>query len=114
MKLWHYFDLSLEKKSFTVITSITAKYAEKSMLKLFFNYVCNPNIITTNIMFFPEPPDMPLGTPAPLNKRKKLAKIITDLSHITQDGKAGMKLHEYETKSPYVNAALSYKDRTHK
>ncbi|XP_077093297.1 myozenin-1a [Siphateles boraxobius] len=29
---------------------------------------------------------MPLsGTPAPPNKRKKLSKIITDLSHITQD-----------------------------
>ncbi|TKS85828.1 Myozenin-1 Calsarcin-2 [Collichthys lucidus] len=28
---------------------------------------------------------MPLGTPAPLNKRKKLSKIITDLSHIAQD-----------------------------
>ncbi|CAB1447206.1 unnamed protein product [Pleuronectes platessa] len=28
---------------------------------------------------------MPLGTPAPLFKRKKLSKIITDLSHITQD-----------------------------
>jgi len=27
-----------------------------------------------------------LGTPAPPNKRKKLSKIITDLSHITQDG----------------------------
>ncbi|MEQ2243011.1 hypothetical protein ILYODFUR_002661 [Ilyodon furcidens] len=28
---------------------------------------------------------MPLGTPAPLNKRKKPSKIITDLSHISQD-----------------------------
>uniref|UniRef100_A0A9J7ZJE4 Myozenin 1a n=1 Tax=Cyprinus carpio carpio TaxID=630221 RepID=A0A9J7ZJE4_CYPCA len=29
---------------------------------------------------------MPLsGTPAPPNKRKKLSKIITDLSHVTQD-----------------------------
>uniref|UniRef100_A0A1A7WXL3 Myozenin 1a n=1 Tax=Iconisemion striatum TaxID=60296 RepID=A0A1A7WXL3_9TELE len=27
---------------------------------------------------------MPLGTPAPLNKRKKPSKIITDLSHISQ------------------------------
>lgn len=28
---------------------------------------------------------MPLGTPAPLNKRKKISKIITDLSHVAQD-----------------------------
>ncbi|KAM3606760.1 uncharacterized protein V6R79_022775 [Siganus canaliculatus] len=28
---------------------------------------------------------MPLGTPAPQNKRKKISKIITDLSHISQD-----------------------------
>lgn len=28
---------------------------------------------------------MPLGTPAPLNKRKKPSKIVTDLSHISQD-----------------------------
>ncbi|KAM9727978.1 myozenin-1a [Menidia menidia] len=28
---------------------------------------------------------MPLGTPAPINKRKKLSKIITDLSHISQN-----------------------------
>uniref|UniRef100_A0A4W6G688 Myozenin 1 n=1 Tax=Lates calcarifer TaxID=8187 RepID=A0A4W6G688_LATCA len=28
---------------------------------------------------------MPLKAPAPQNKRKKLSKIITDLSHITQD-----------------------------
>ncbi|MED6245468.1 hypothetical protein ATANTOWER_003635 [Ataeniobius toweri] len=36
-------------------------------------------------------PAMPLGTPAPLNKRKKPSKIITDLSHISQDGKADVK-----------------------
>uniref|UniRef100_H3CPT0 Myozenin 1 n=1 Tax=Tetraodon nigroviridis TaxID=99883 RepID=H3CPT0_TETNG len=28
---------------------------------------------------------MPVGTPAPLNKRKKAPKIITDLAHVTQD-----------------------------
>lgn len=34
-----------------------------------------------------EPPAMPLGTPAPLYKRKKISKIVTDLSHVAQDGK---------------------------
>lgn len=38
-------------------------------------------------MFLAETPEMPVGTPAPLNKRKKAPKIITDLAHITQDGK---------------------------
>lgn len=38
-------------------------------------------------MFLPETAEMPVGTPAPLNKRKKAPKIITDLAHITQDGK---------------------------
>lgn len=68
-------------------------------VSIFFSY---PNIVTANNMFFPEPPVMPVGTPASLNKRKKLSKIITDLSHITQDGKAGMKLHKYETRFPYA------------
>lgn len=49
------------------------KYAD-----LFFYY---------NAMFLAEAPEMPVGTPAPLNKRKKAPKIITDLAHITQDGK---------------------------
>lgn len=53
-------------------------------------------------IFYPDSPVMPLGTPAPLTKRKRLSKIITDLSHITQDGKADMKLHEYETEFPYT------------
>lgn len=62
---------------------------------------------------------MPLKAPAPQNKRKKLSKIITDLSHITQDGKADMKWHEHETKIPYgqdtlLSAALSYKHSIHK
>lgn len=38
-------------------------------------------------MFLAEAPEMPVGTPAPLTKRKKAPKIITDLAHITQDGK---------------------------
>lgn len=47
--------------------------------------------ITANGIFFPNPPVMPVGTPVPVNKRKKPSKIITDLSHVTQDGKADMK-----------------------
>lgn len=53
-----------------------------------------PDVVIINTVLSPEPAVMPLGTPAQLNKRKKLSKIITDLSHITQDGKAGMKLPE--------------------
>lgn len=66
-----------------------------SLLLLLLNvnqlYVCSPSCVHVNTMFFPELLAMPLGKPAPQNKRKKLAKIITDLSHITQDGKAGME-----------------------
>ena len=61
-------------------------------------------------MFFPELLAMPLGKPAPQNKRKKLAKIITDLSHITQDGKAGMEWHEYETMFHMFSTALAFND----
>lgn len=38
-------------------------------------------------MFWAQTPEMPVGTPAPLNKRKKAPKIITDLAHVPQDGK---------------------------
>lgn len=47
-------------------------------------------------MFFTDHLVMPLGTPAPVNKRKKPSKIITDLSHISQNGKANMKCNEHE------------------
>ncbi|XP_035462546.1 myozenin-1a isoform X1 [Scophthalmus maximus] len=47
---------------------------------------------------------MPLGTPAPLNKRKKPSKIITDLSHITQD--------EYESEPEASEFDLGTKIRT--
>lgn len=57
---------------------------------------------------------MPLGTPAPLTKRKKPSKIITDLSHIPQDGKAYIKWRDYETKLPLLSRALSYKHSTQK
>ncbi|KAE8280838.1 Myozenin-1 Calcineurin-interacting protein 2 Calsarcin-2 [Larimichthys crocea] len=49
---------------------------------------------------------MPLGTPAPLNKRKKLSKIITDLSHIAQD--------EYEEEPEASEFDLGTKIRTPK
>ncbi|XP_069395006.1 myozenin-1a [Paralichthys olivaceus] len=49
---------------------------------------------------------MPLGTPAPLNKRQKLSKIITDLSHITQD--------EYESEPEASEFDLGTKIRTPK
>ncbi|XP_047460079.1 myozenin-1a [Mugil cephalus] len=49
---------------------------------------------------------MPLGKPAPLNKRKKLSKIITDLSHITQD--------EYESEPEASEFDLGTKIRTPK
>ncbi|XP_040906265.1 myozenin-1a [Toxotes jaculatrix] len=49
---------------------------------------------------------MPLGTPAPLNKRKKPSKIITDLSHITQD--------EYESEPEASEFDLGTKIRTPK
>lgn len=52
---------------------------------------------TTNTVLFVEPPAMPLRTPAPLNKRKKLTKIITDLSHVTQDGKTVRNIHKCKT-----------------
>lgn len=101
----------LEKFDITLYLSLRLKIGSLSLLlsllnmfciRFFFLYVCNPNIVTANILLSPEPPVMPLGKPAPLNKRKKLTKIITDLSHIAQDGKAGMKLHEYEIKFPYA------------
>ena len=84
------------RKSFTFITSITTEYEQKTYVQ---TYICNHNIVTADTVFFPEPPVMPLGKPAPLNKRKKLSKIITDLSHINQDGKAGMNM---------CSASLSY------
>ncbi|XP_039995818.1 myozenin-1a [Xiphias gladius] len=49
---------------------------------------------------------MPLGTPAPLNKRKKPSKIITDLSHFTQD--------EYESEPEASEFDLGTKIRTPK
>ncbi|XP_071336206.1 myozenin-1a [Trachinotus anak] len=49
---------------------------------------------------------MPLGTPAPVNKRKKLSKIITDLSHIAQD--------EYESEPEASEFDLGTKIRTPK
>ncbi|XP_041645787.1 myozenin-1a [Cheilinus undulatus] len=49
---------------------------------------------------------MPLGKPAPLNKRKKLSKIITDLSHVTQD--------EYESEPEASELDLGKKIRTPK
>ncbi|XP_056292320.1 myozenin-1a [Pseudoliparis swirei] len=49
---------------------------------------------------------MPLGTPAQLNKRKKLSKIITDLSHITQD--------EFESEPEASEFDLGTKIRTPK
>ncbi|KAF3708035.1 Myozenin-1 Calsarcin-2 [Channa argus] len=49
---------------------------------------------------------MPLGTPAPLNKRKKPSKIITDLSHIAQD--------EYESEPEASEFDLGTKIRTPK
>ncbi|KAJ3610919.1 hypothetical protein NHX12_023009 [Muraenolepis orangiensis] len=47
---------------------------------------------------------MPLGTPAPPNKRKKLSKIITDLSHILQD--------EYDSEPEASEFDLGTKIRT--
>ncbi|XP_034040708.1 myozenin-1-like isoform X2 [Thalassophryne amazonica] len=47
---------------------------------------------------------MPLGTPAPLSKRKKPSKIITDLSNITQD--------EFETEPEASEFDLGKKIRT--
>ncbi|XP_041866898.1 myozenin-1a [Melanotaenia boesemani] len=49
---------------------------------------------------------MPLGTPAPLNKRKKPSKIITDLSHISQN--------EYESEPEASEFDLGTKIRTPK
>uniref|UniRef100_A0A3Q0S0J1 Myozenin 1 n=1 Tax=Amphilophus citrinellus TaxID=61819 RepID=A0A3Q0S0J1_AMPCI len=49
---------------------------------------------------------MPLGTPAPLTKRKKPSKIITDLSHIAQD--------EYESEPEASEFDLGTKIRTPK
>ncbi|XP_072246761.1 myozenin-1a [Leuresthes tenuis] len=49
---------------------------------------------------------MPLGTPAPINKRKKLSKIITDLSHISQN--------EYELEPEASELDLGTKIRTPK
>ncbi|KAF7665587.1 hypothetical protein LDENG_00138740 [Lucifuga dentata] len=49
---------------------------------------------------------MPLGTPAPLSKRKKPSKIITDLSHITQD--------EYDSEPEASEFDLGTKIRTPK
>uniref|UniRef100_A0A3P9DJC8 Myozenin 1 n=1 Tax=Maylandia zebra TaxID=106582 RepID=A0A3P9DJC8_9CICH len=49
---------------------------------------------------------MPLGTPAPLTKRKKPSKIITDLSHIPQD--------EYESEPEASEFDLGTKIRTPK
>lgn len=51
-------------------------------------------------------PAMPLGKPAPLNKRKKPSKIITDLSHITQD--------EFESEPEASEFDLGKKIRTPK
>ncbi|XP_071393416.1 myozenin-1a [Centroberyx affinis] len=49
---------------------------------------------------------MPLGTPAPPNKRKKPSRIITDLSHIAQD--------EYESEPEASEFDLGTKIRTPK
>lgn len=49
---------------------------------------------------------MSLGKPAPLNKRKKLSKIITDLSHIAQD--------EYQSEPEASEFDLGTKIRTPK
>ena len=91
----------LRKKRFTFITSIT-EYVGRVHVQLFSLYVCT---VAADTVLFPEPPVMPMEKPAPLNKRKKLSKIITDLSHITQDGKAGMKLHAYKIKFPYAQCS---------
>lgn len=56
------------------------------------------HILPHNTIFFAENPAMPLGTPAPLHKRKQISKIITDLSHVTQDGKTDGNFDEYDTK----------------
>ncbi|KAG7283521.1 hypothetical protein CRUP_012581 [Coryphaenoides rupestris] len=47
---------------------------------------------------------MPLGTPAPPNKRKKPSRIITDLAHITQD--------EYDSEPEASEFDLGTKIRT--
>lgn len=49
---------------------------------------------------------MPLGTPAPLYKRKKMSKIITDLSHVAQD--------EYDSEPEASEFDLGTKIRTPK
>ncbi|KAM6923056.1 myozenin-1a isoform 2-T2 [Lycodopsis pacificus] len=49
---------------------------------------------------------MSLGKPAPLNKRKKLSKVITDLSHIAQD--------EYQSEPEASEFDLGTKIRTPK
>ncbi|XP_003963923.1 myozenin-1a [Takifugu rubripes] len=49
---------------------------------------------------------MPMGTPAPLHKRKKPPKIITDLTHITQD--------EYESEPEASEFDLGKKIKTPK
>ncbi|CAF97058.1 unnamed protein product, partial [Tetraodon nigroviridis] len=49
---------------------------------------------------------MPVGTPAPLNKRKKAPKIITDLAHVTQD--------EYESEPDASEFDLGKKIKTPK
>ncbi|KAM6997366.1 myozenin-1a [Tautogolabrus adspersus] len=51
-------------------------------------------------------PGTPPGKPAPLNKRKKLSRIITDLSHISQD--------EYDTDREASEFDLGTKIRTPK
>lgn len=60
--------------------------------------VSPPRITTKHIM--------PLGTPAPVNKRKKPSKIITDLSHVSQD--------EYESEPEASEFDLGTKIRTPK
>ncbi|KAM7385345.1 hypothetical protein PAMP_001433 [Pampus punctatissimus] len=71
----------------------------------------HPSLWALQIFYMVSPnPDregvMPLGTPAPLNKRKKPSKIITDLSHITQD--------EYESEPEASEFDLGTKIRTPK
>lgn len=48
---------------------------------------CADVFLCESVVFWAETPEMPVGTPAPIHKRKKAPKIITDLAHITQDGK---------------------------
>lgn len=61
---------------------------------------------TADTVFCFEPPAMPQKTPPPVNKRKKIAKIITNLSHVTQDGKTSRKMNRERGKFSKTNSLL--------